>query len=566
MTTISHPVDHTELDRLIDELGRGANAWASMALHERATLLLRTRDTVRDNAAEWADTAIRIKQTPPSVHGEEWLVGPYITMATLTATAQTLTTLARGGNPVDGVPVGRAPGGRITLEVLPHGAQEALLLNGFIGEIWMPPGVGIDEVRATAGLAPRRPTESGGVGLVLGAGNATLIGPLDALYQLVAHNRVSLLKLNPTFAELLPVYEKAFAPLIRHDILRIINGEGDVGEYITSHPQIGHVHITGSASTHDAIVWGRGTEGEHRRAAHTPLMAKPITSELGGVSPIIVVPGKWSDADLTYQAENVATQKLQNSGHNCIAGQAMIMSSAWPQRAQFLDAIRKVFDSLPPRGNWYPGSDRNMARAHHAYPGAERHGGRMLIEVGDSTSDELYRTEYFSPVLGHTTIPGVGADFLRNAVRFANDRLVGTLGASLIVAPHDRKAMGPAFTEAIADLRYGTIGINCWSATGYLAPVMPWGAFPGNTLDDVGSGIGVVHNARLIAGPERVVVNGPFRPFPRSWLGGEASMAPPMPWLVTSKANTSASKALTHYAAHPGWGRIPGVFKAILLP
>ncbi|NED62364.1 aldehyde dehydrogenase, partial [Streptomyces sp. SID10244] len=216
-------------------------------------------------------------------------------------------------------------------------------------------------------------------------------------------------------------------------------------------------------------------------------------------------------------------QKLQNSGHNCIAGQAMIMSSSWPQHAQFLDAIRKVFDSLPPRENWYPGSDRNMARAQHAYPHAERHGGRMLIEVGDSTSDELYRTEYFSPVLGHTTIPGIGADFLRNAVRFANDRLVGTLGAGLIVAPHDRKEMGGAFTEAIAELRYGTIGINCWSATGYLAPVMPWGAYPGNTIDDVGSGIGVVHNTRLIADPERVVVNGPFRPFPRSWLGGEAS-------------------------------------------
>ncbi|WP_237422000.1 hypothetical protein [Gordonia sp. SID5947] len=207
-----------------------------------------------------------------------------------------------------------------------------------------------------------------------------------------------------------------------------------------------------------------------------------------------------------------------------------------------------------------------MARAQHTYPHAERHGGRMLVEVSESTSDELYHSEYFSPVLGHTTIPGVGIDFLRNAVRFANDRLAGTLGAGIIVAPRDRKAMGPAFTAAIADLRYGTIGINCWSATGYLAPAMPWGAYPGNTIDDVGSGIGIVHNSRLIADPERVVVYGPFRPFPRSWLGGEASVAPPMPWLVTSKANTAASKALTHYAGHPGWGRLPGVLKAILMP
>ncbi|MFW0783521.1 aldehyde dehydrogenase family protein [Gordonia sp. CPCC 206044] len=566
MTTISHPVEHDELDRMIGELEVGARAWAATTLYDRAALMIRTHTTVRDAAQEWAQTALRIKKTPPSVAGEEWLAGPYITMATLTETARTLATLAAGRGPLDDVPITAAPGGRIALQLLPVGAQEKLLLNGFSGEVWMPPGTDAEQARAAAGLAARHPDRNGGVGLVLGAGNVTLIGPLDAIYQLVAYNRVSVLKLNPTFHDLLPVYQKAFAPLIKRDLLRIINGASEIGAYITNHPDIAHVHITGSGATHDAIVWGTGPEAERRRTAHQPLLRTEITSELGGVSPIIVVPGKWSAADLRYQAENVATQKLQNCGHNCIAGQAMIMSSSWPQAEEFLDAIRRVFDRLPPREVWYPGSERRMAQAEHTYPRAERHCGRLLVKVDDSTSDELFHTEYFSPVLGYTTLPGSGIDFLRAAIGFANERLTGTLGASILVAPRDRRKMGPGFTEALAELRYGTIGVNCWSATGYLAPALPWGAFPGNAIDDVGSGIGFVHNTRLIANPERVVVTGPFRPFPRSWFGGESSMAPPLPYLVTSKANTSSAKALTHYAAHPGWGSIPQVFKSILAP
>ncbi|MGK2320435.1 aldehyde dehydrogenase family protein [Gordonia rhizosphera] len=566
MTTISQPVEHAELDRMIGELGVGARAWAITSLYDREALLLHVHESVRRHAAEWAETAIRIKGTPPSVAGEEWLAGPYVTMTALTEMARTLAALASGGNPLDGIPVTQAPGGRIALQVVPHGRQQKVLLNGYTGEIWMPPGVGIDAARATAGLGARHLDENGGVGLVLGAGNATLIGPLDALYELVAFNRASVLKLNPTFTELLPVYQKAFAPLISRDLLRIINGDIETGTYVTHHPDISHVHITGSEATHDAIVWGTGPEAQHRRANRDPLLTTPITSELGGVSPIIVVPGKWSKADIAYQARQVATQKLHNSGHNCIASQTLILSSSWPQREQFLDAIRAVFDTLPPRDTWYPGSERKMAHAEHAYPAAERHSGRLLIKVDDAASDDLFRTEYFSPVLGYTMIPGTGASYLRAAVRFANERLVGTLGAGVIVAPRDRKKMGAAFDAAIADLRYGAIGINCWSATAYLSPVMTWGAYPGNTIDHVGSGIGVVHNTRLLANTERSVIRGPFRPFPRSWFGGEASMSPEPPYLVTAKANTSAAKALTDYAARPGWGSLPAVFKAMLFP
>ncbi|WP_433566975.1 aldehyde dehydrogenase family protein [Nocardia sp. CA-151230] len=553
--------DLAALDRAVGQLQQGAQRWARLGLSERADLIERTHVSILANASRWVRAVAAAKGMPAgSWEGEEWMSGPYVVLANFGAVARELDLLATGRSSLDGLEIGTAPGGRITWKVLPADMRESILLHGFSAEVWMPPGITAEQVRATAGLGAKR--AGADVGLVLGAGNVSSIGPLDTLYELVAHNRVSILKLNPTFAGLRPVLEDAFAPLIEFGALRIVNGGAAVGGYLTHHPAIVHVHITGSDVTHDAIVWGVGSDAQARRAAGTPHLTKEITSELGGVSPIIVVPGRWSKADLRYQAEHVATQRLHNGGHNCISGQALILSSDWDQRTEFLDALRDVLDTLPDRAPWYPGSERKMALAEDAYPAAEHRSGRLLVEVDESTSQELLTTEYFAPVLGHTALPGTGAAFLRAAVTFANDRLCGTLGASLIVAPADRAAMGRDFDSAIAELRYGTIGINVWSALGFLVPGLPWGAYPGHTLNAVGSGIGVVHNAHLIDGPERAVLSGPFRPFPRSIANGEFALSPKPSWFVTAESAVQTSRRLTAYSGRPSWLRVPGIIAA----
>src|SRR5690606_14054243 len=132
--------------------------------------------------------------------------------------------------------------------------------------------------------------------------------------------------------------------LIEPGFLRITTGSGDVGAYLTNHEGIDHVHITGAEATFDAIVWGAGSTPQARAAVTRrkrdgrPLLRKPITAELGGVSPIVVVPGRWTGAALRFRAEHSATMRLQNSGHNCIAGQVVLISRDWPQRAAFLAA------------------------------------------------------------------------------------------------------------------------------------------------------------------------------------------------------------------------------------
>lgn len=554
------------LDATIATVQAGEQRWAELGITERAALLGQVHAAVASQSEQWVAAAVRAKSLDPGspLVGEEWLSGPYCTLSALLAVQHSLATVAQGASPVAAKKLGRAPGNRVSVPVLPNNSFEYLLLHGFSAEVWMKPGVTETQVRETAGLGALTPTQTGGVGLVLGAGNISAIAPLDALYELVANNRVVVLKLNPTMDELLPVFTAAFAPLIELGVLAIVSGGGDVGSYLAHHPDIAHVHITGSSVTHDVIVWGQGADAAARRASGTPALDKPITSELGGVSPVIIVPGKWSKADLAYQAKHVATMRLHNSGYNCVAGQVVILSQEWPQREAFVAELRKAVAAAPARAPWYPGSDSRVAAANASYKKADRlgaNGGRLLVDARDGVdATALQTTEYFSPVLGIIDLPGTGQAFVDAAIEHANTQLVGTLGANVIATPATLKELGDGFTESLVRLDYGTIAVNAWTALGFLASGAPWGAFPGHTIDDVQSGIGVVHNAFFLKDTERTIVRGAFRPFPQSFAGGEFSLAPKAPWFVDARSAAKTGQLLTRFATKPSWAKLPAIF------
>ncbi|WP_336081925.1 aldehyde dehydrogenase family protein [Nocardia sp. SSK8] len=557
------------VDAALTELADGERAWSRLSLVARAELLDRVRELTGRHAREWVDTAVAYKGIDPDsgLVGEEWMSGPYALAAALRVLGDTLRALAAGTSPLAEATFGQA-GDRVTVQVLPTSLYDELLLSGFRAEVWLRRGVSRAVARAEAGLAQRDPARTGGIGAVLGAGNITSIAPLDTLYELLAHNRVVALKLNPVTDTLRPVLEKILAPLIEAGVVRVLTGGPEVGAYLVNHPAVAHVHMTGSAATHDAIVWGTGAEGAARKAAGTPLLEVPISSELGGVSPTIVLPGTWSDADLAYQAEHIATQRLHNGGYNCVAAQAVIIAADWPQKAQFLAALRVAFDRAPGRPAYYPGSAARTAAARATYPTAERlgpDGNRTLVTGLRAAPEEtLLATEYFAPVLGVVEIPGTGAEFARAAVDAANDDFIGTLGVNVIAHPDTIAELGPVFDELVERLRYGTIAINAWTAVGYLTPTASWGAYPGHTLDDVQSGIGVVHNAWLIDGIERTVVRGPFRPAPRSVLHGEWALSPKPPWFVTNRTAGTTGRQLTDFAVDPRWSRLPAIFASAL--
>lgn len=537
------------LDGAIADLHEGSRAWSLLTLGQRRTLVTRLRATAAAVAEEWADVAATSKGLAPGhpLRGEEWLSGPYAALVALDAYADTLGALAAGRSPISKLKTGTAPGGRTVVHTSPLTATDALLLSGYRTEVWLQPGTTAAEAARTAGLGQRHPSDPAGVGLVLGAGNITSIPYLDVLYELLAFNRVSILKVNPTQDALVPVFERALAPLIEPGFLRIVRGGGDVGAYLTRHPSISHVHITGSEATFRAIV---------------PTLTVPISAELGGVSPIIVVPGEWSPADLRFQAEHVVTMRLHNSGHNCIAGQVVLLSSDWPQRDAFVDELRRAYDRAPQRPVWYPNSERKLDAAREAYPDAAWCGGgsRALVETGADDAAAVETTEYFSPVLGVVDLPGNGQEFLDAAVAHANERLTGTLGANVLIEPATQEALGGGFDRAIADLHYGTVAINAWTAFGFLTPTATWGAYPGGTIDDAPSGMGVVHNSFLLDSVERTVVRGPFRPFPRSvssMLGtrrlSQGSVLPKPPWFVTSRTGAAVCEGFTRFRIDGNW-------------
>ncbi|NUS43488.1 MAG: aldehyde dehydrogenase family protein [Mycobacteriaceae bacterium] len=561
------PTARAAIDSAVADLAEGERSWAAQSLTQRRHLLTQVRDRLRTRSAEWVRVAAGYKglgADSPLV-GEEWMSGPYALATSVNALIGTLERLAHGESPLTGATFGKASG-RTTVDVLPLSGYDRLLLNGFRAQVWLRPGVGSAAAHADAGLAQRNPQATDGVAAVLGAGNITSIAPLDVLYQLFAHNRVVALKVNPVTEPLLEVLTGVLGPLIDLGVVRILTGGPAAGDYLVRHSRVGHVHMTGSAATHDAIAWGVGADAQRRKAAGTPLLDKPISSELGGVSPTIVLPGRWTRADLRFQAEHIATQRLHNGGYNCVAAQTVLVSADWPQRTEFLAALSDAIDRAPARPAYYPGSDGRVAAARAAHPDAVALGpdrGRLLVaDVG--ADDPVVTTEYFAPVLGVVELPGLGPDFARAAADFANDALVGTLGANIIARPDTITELGGEFDTLVAGLRYGTVAVNAWTAVGYLTPTATWGAFPGHTLDDVQSGIGVVHNALLIDNTERTVVTGPFRPSPRSLLNREWAISPKPPWFVSNRTAARTGRRLTEFAVAPGPHRLPGIFASAL--
>jgi hypothetical protein len=182
------------------------------------------------------------------------------------------------------------------VDVFPQSAWNRLLLSGVSAQVWMQPGVTEGNLADTMAVFHRQAAPQGAVTVVLGAGNIASIAPLDVLYKLFAEGHVCLLKMNPVNDYLGPIFEGVFGDLVAAGFVRFAYGGSEVGERLTQHEGIDEIHITGSSRTHDAIVFGGGDEGVARKARGEPINTKRMSSELGNVSPTIVVPGPWDAA------------------------------------------------------------------------------------------------------------------------------------------------------------------------------------------------------------------------------------------------------------------------------
>jgi len=561
--------DHSALDRDLSSLAAAKEAWARTSNEDRIAVLQEIKDQLLKVAEGWAETAARHKLIPSGspLAGEEWISGPYAVMSACNGLMQTLAGM-EGKSFLKHLKTRRTANGQLAVQVVPHTIWDHLLLSGVKADVWMEPDITEDTLAANTATAFDGPisTRESGVALVLGAGNIASIAPLDVFQKAFSEHKVVILKMNPVNDYLTPYLEAALKPLIDRDALRIVKGGAEVGSYLCTHNLVDEIHITGAAASHDAIVWGPGDEGAKNKAKGTPKLTKPITSELGAVCPTIVVPGDWTASDLRFQAEHIATQKLHNSGFNCVACQMLVLPGDWPQKDTLLKNLRDVMGQVEARQAYYPGAaDRMDQFADHA-PDADRFDrgtapACIVAPVGDG-SGWFTETEIFAPALSTHEISGTDPEaYLIEAIRYANETLHGTLGANILIHPNTIKQIGrKRFEEIIADLHYGTIAINAWTGLAFLATACPWGAFPGHTLDDVGSGIGFAHNTFMFDRPQRVVVQAPWKPFPSNLATGSMTLLPRPPWFVTNKRQHLVGKLLTRFQHKPGWLKLPRIF------
>jgi len=388
-----------------------------------------------------------------------------------------------------------------------------MLYPGTRAEVWLPPGRSAAEVRGQQAWAYREPRLDPVVELALGAGNVSSIAPRDLLYGMIVENRVVVLKCNPVNDYLATHWERSFRALVEAGFLRIVTGDAAAGAYLVGHPDVGHIHMTGSDKTFEAVVFGPGPDGAARKARGERLVEVPVTAEGGNISPVIIVPGRWSSADLRYQAAHVATMLANNAGFNCNAARVLLTAAAWPQREAFLDALEHALASLPARRAYYRGAAELHAAFLQQHPDARRLGkdgeGTLpwtLVRGADpnDAEDPCFTTEAFCSLMAETALPGESAsEFLDRAVHFCNDTLSGTLCASLIVKQRRDAETAAAINRAVRDLRYGSVAVNLWAASAYALNVCSWGAYPGHTDNDIQSGRGTVANTLMLRDPEK---------------------------------------------------------------
>lgn len=557
------PTPQAALDETLERLRAKADEFATLPIREKIGLLSELLERTASTAEAAVRAACRAKGLRPGTaqEAEEWLSGPLIETRHIRLTRDALLDIERSGRPW--APWDRAhvrPDGHLVVPVFPASGFDKLVFTGFTADVWFEKGLDRAAARARQASFYHRARPQGGVSLVLGAGNVASIGPLDVLHRMFAEGRVCVLKMNPVNEYLGEFIEQRFATFIERGYLAVVYGGAEVGAWLTRHPLVDDIHITGSDKTHDAIVWGPpGPEREARKREGRPVLDKPISSELGNVTPVIITPGPYNDRELRSIASNLAAMMVNNASFNCNAAKLIVMARGWPLRERLLTLLGEVLAATPTRQAYYPGAADRYRTLVGDRPGVRTFGtaaeGALpwtILPALDpqDRAERAFTMEPFCSIISEVSVGSTDpAAFLAEAVPFVNDRVWGTLSCTLVVHPSHEKdpALGPAIDRAVADLRYGAVALNHWSALAYGFCTTPWGAAPGATLEDIQSGRGWVHNTQLLEGIHKTVLRGPLVIFPKP------------AWFPDHKTAHRLARRMVEFEAAPAWRRLPRV-------
>ena len=551
------PIDR--LNTTLTALADGARRHVGRDASARAALAVACAERVAGTADDWARTAVAIKLGGPAALAEEMATGPLGTLRLLLLTARAQAEIAKNGLPQPSRPPRLShaanegsqrpsdPASLVELDAMPVGTLfDPMIFRGHRATVRCVNPGGLDAFeRSWRREAEERP-RSGGVAVVLGAGNVSGLAAADVISQVFEHGRAALLKLHPLHAPLEPILGRALEPLVAAGVLAIVTGGVEIAQAAVAAPLVTHVHLTGGQGAFDALVWG----GRDPHAAGAePLLAKPITCELGNVTPWIILPGRYTPAQLACQADTVAASIANNTSFNCIATKLVITCRAWPQRDEFLALVGRRLASQPARQGWYPG----------AVTAWETIAGRPA--PADGTLPWVFRTgldierdrawvarEWFVPVAAETAIEADDIEAFCTRAGGLVHGLPGSLAAS-VTMPATLAARDRQRAELLVEhLEYGVVAVNGWSALAYALGNIPWGGFPGGTLAAPASGIGRVHDPLLLPLVHNTILRAPLIVWP----------APPwFPWHRGGAKLTSGLLAMYASIARGGLGLGP---------
>jgi len=528
LPTPSHSSEE-HMNKTVMQLQKAAPKFALMPIIQRIQLA----ESIQKGYVKVAELSVQsgckakgIKLGSPA-EAEEWATGPWGIVRQLRLICESLHAIQTTGNTSIGK-VSSTSAGNLAVNVFPNNAIDSLLFKDVTVDVHMQSHVTEKSLEMTRASFYKNPEHQGKVVLVLGAGNIAAIGVMDVLTKMFNEGKVCLLKMNPVNAYLGPFIEEAFKEAIDQHYFAVIYGGADVGRHLVYHSGIDEAHLTGSDKTFEQIVWGApGPEQTDRKLRKEPLLKKPITSELGNISPVIVIPGPYTKKEIEFQADAIAAAMTMNASFFCNSAKMMVMPKGWVGSDSFMQAIQQACALVEPRQAYYPGAeDRWRAliegRKNVVYIGQHANGALPWTFIKDldakNENEILFHEEPFCSLLSEVKVGSENPiEFIEKAVDFVNNRLWGTLNATFIVHPSTLKdpVIKAAFEQAIIQLKYGTVAVNTFPGVSFVYASPPWGAYPNGTPTNIQSGNGFVHNTPMLEGIEKAVIRAPLSVFPK---------------------------------------------------
>ncbi len=558
------PSSQVEIDEALQALQDKKDTWVALGIQQRIDILDEIAKDMQTVADRWAGAGIEAQdlQTNSAGIGEKYLLVSLVHRL-VRLTRQSLLDIQQFGRSRIPGPVNQRPNGQITAQVFPQSWYDRLSMMGITGEVWMMSGTPVVDGRPPQASIYHGQEREGKVALVLGVGNVAAVVVADFMHKLFVEGQVVVLKPSPVNEYMGPLIEEGFQALIRRDYMRVVYGGPAEGATLTQHPAVDEIHMTGSARTFENIVFGAGEEGTRRKAARNPRITKPITAELGNISPVIIVPGPWSADDIRAQAGKIGSWLSTNAGYGCLTPRMIINWRQWDQRRQLNEAIVDFLGQVPTRTAYYPGTAAIHEKFVAAHPEAQQIGNppnnhlpwTYIAGVDSENKDDIcFTTEAFCGLCAETALEADRVEsYIAQAVDFANENLWGNLVATIIVHPQSMKdpVIAAAVERTIERLQYGTVVINQWGVVAYLLATTSWGPYPGQDIYDIQSGIGSGNNVLMFDSPQKAVVRCPFKQSPD-------------PFLATSRNAPDFGRKLADFQRKPSVVSLGRLFLAAL--